>query len=590
MQPRSRWILPTADAALDADAARLGRDLELHPVLARLLCRRGHRDLPAATRWLQPHLDDLCDPLLMTDMEVASERLARALQAGEHIVISGDYDTDGITGTALLVSELRRLQGRVDFFIPDRERDGYGLTPRLVQRAGEVGVRVLISVDCGSSEHETIALARSLGIDVIVVDHHEIPRRPEAALAVLNPKRADCAYPFKGLSAVGVAYKLLQAVCMRLLEKPTPEDGLDLVALGTMGDVQPLLQENRVLTKLGLERLRSGQVRLGMRALLGTAGVREEEVKSRPVGFRLVPRLNAAGRVARGKLAVDLLLATDEKEARRLALQLETQNERRRRLTEQVEAEAREQAAALWQRAPRAALVLLSATWHPGVVGIAAARLAEEYGVPAVLIGVQNGVGKGSIRTSGGVNVRAALDDAAAELVRFGGHREACGLTLEPGRFEAFRGLFEAAVARQQSEAQGRVLTVDAEIDPRDVGVELVDALECLEPFGPGNPEPFFLVRGVRAGERTRIVGSSHLKLDLQLADGTPLDGIAFGWGRDLAPAAVMGRRLDAVGQLRRQDPRWGQACQLVVADLREAAAESQAAAGAGEPARNETS
>ncbi len=590
MQPRSRWILPPADAALDADAALLARDLQLHPVLARVLCRRGHRDRAAATRLLQPHLDDLLDPLLMTDMDRASERLARALQAGEHIVISGDYDTDGITGTALLVSELRRLQGRVDFFIPDRERDGYGMTPRLVQRAGEVGVRVLISVDCGSSEHETIALAQSLGIDVIVVDHHEIPRRPAAALAVLNPKRADCAYPFKGLSAVGVAYKLLQAVCMRLLAQRTPEDGLDLVALGTMGDVQPLLQENRVLTKLGLDRLRSGQVRLGMRALFGTAGVREVEVKSRPVGFRLVPRLNAAGRVARGKLAVDLLLATEEETARRLALELETQNERRRRLTEQVEAEAREQAAALWQRAPRPALVLLSQTWHPGVVGIAAARLAEEYGVPAVLIGVQNGVGKGSIRTSGGVNVRAALDAAAAELVRFGGHKEACGLTLEPGRFEAFRGLFEDAVAQQQGEAQGRVLAVDAEITPADVAVELADALELLEPFGPGNPEPFLLVRDVRVRERTRLVGGSHLKLDLELADGSPLDGIAFRWGREISPAEVVGRHRDVVGQLRRQDPRWGQACQLVVADLREAEASDIAVAGAGEPARNESS
>ena len=568
MEARSRWVLPEPDAGLDADAARLAQALDLHPTLARLLCRRGIRDRAAATRALEPRLEDLRDPLAMADMERAATRLVAALRDGEHIVVSGDYDTDGITGTALLVSELRRLGGRVDFFIPDRERDGYGVTPRLVQRAGEVGVRVLVSVDCGSSDHDTIALARRLGIDVIVVDHHEIPQRPEAAHAVLNPKRADCAYPFKGLSAVGVAYKLLQAVCRRVDSRPAPADGLDLVALGTMGDVQPLVDENRVLTQLGLERLRSASVRPGMRALLGTAGVRGGDVKSRPVGFRMVPRLNAAGRVARGKLAVDLLLAGDASTAARLASELETQNLRRRQLQEQVELEARELAAAAWNERPRAALALVSDAWHPGVVGIAAARLAEEYRVPVALVAIQNGVGKGSVRTSGGVNIRAALDEAAAVLVKFGGHKEACGLTVVPEQFEAFRTLFETAVARQQGEAAARTLVVDAVLEPRDVSIELVEALERLEPFGPGNLEPFFLVRGVRAGQRTRLVGGTHLKLDLELADGRPLDGIAFGWGRDVAPADMVGLRLDAVGQLRRQDPRWGQACQLVVADM----------------------
>lgn len=569
MEARSRWVLPPEDATLAADAARLAAALDLHPTLARLLCRRGSRDTDATQRLLEPRIDHLRDPLDMADMERAATRLVGALRDGEHIVVSGDYDTDGITGTALLVSELRRLGGRVDFFIPDRERDGYGVTPRLVQRAGEVGVRVLVSVDCGSSDHAAIELARGLGIDVIVVDHHEIPHLPAAAFAVLNPKRADCAYPFKGLSAVGVAYKLLQAVCKRVGPTSAPEDGLDLVALGTMGDVQPLVDENRVLTLLGLQRLRSTSVRPGMRALLGTAGVRGADVKSRPVGFRMVPRLNAAGRVARGKLAVDLLLAPDAASAARLASELETQNVRRRALQERVEVEARDMAAAVWQQGPRAALALVSDTWHPGVVGIAAARLAEEYRVPVALVAVQHGVGKGSVRTSGGVNIRAALDEAATALVKFGGHKEACGLTVVPAEFETFRALFETAVARQQGEAAARSIAIDEVLDAREVTIELVDALERLEPFGPGNPEPFFLVRGVRAGQRTRLVGGTHLKLDLELADGRPLDGIAFGWGRDVAPADVVGMRLDAVGQLRRQDPKWGLACQLVVADLR---------------------
>jgi len=568
LEPRNRWILPPQDDGLEEDAARLAAALDLHPTVARLLCRRGHRDAAAAARILSPCADDLLDPLRMRDMDVASARVARAVRDGEHIVVNGDYDTDGITGTALLVSELRRLQGHVDFFIPDRERDGYGMTPRLVQRAGEVGVRVLVSVDCGSSDHDTIELARSLGIDVVVVDHHEIPRVPQAAHAVLNPKRADCGYPFKGLSAVGVGYKLLQAVCMQLRQVKMPEDGLDLVTLGTMADVQPLVGENRVLTSLGLQRLRSSTLRPGMRALLGAAGVRSEDVSSRPVGFRMVPRLNAAGRVARGKLAVDLLLAGEEATATRLAADLEGQNMKRRVLSDLAEAEARELAAQMWRESPRPALALLSRTWHPGVIGIAAARLAKEYGVPVALVAVQNGMGRGSVRTSGGVDVRAALAAAAGVLVKFGGHREACGLTIEPDNFPSFRELFEAGVARQAQDGTSRALLIDAELGPGEVDRALVDALESLEPFGPGNPEPFFLVRGVRVGERTRLVGKGHLKLDLEMADGRPLDGIAFGWGQDLSPADVMGGRIDAVGQLRRQDPRFGQDCQLVVLDL----------------------
>lgn len=569
MQPRSRWIHPGADADLERDAARVGQEFDLPTVVARLLCRRGYRETSMVQRLLEPCSEDLHDPLRMRDMDVATARIVRALRDGDHIVVNGDYDTDGITGTSLLVSELRRLGGRVDFFIPDRERDGYGVTPRLVQRSGEVGVQVLITVDCGSSDHEALAQAGALGIDAIVVDHHEIPQIPATAHAVLNPKRADCDYPFKGLSAVGVAYKLLQAVCMQVRQASMPEDGLDLVVLGTMGDVQPLVEENRILAWMGLERLRSGTLRPGMQALLDAAGLRNEAVQSRPVGFRMVPRLNAAGRVARGKLAVDLLLAGDGATASRLAWELELQNQRRRQLSEFAEAGAREQAARVWQESKPPAMALASETWHPGVIGIAAARLAETYGVPVALVAYQNGMGRGSVRTSGGVDVRAALEAAGEVLVKFGGHREACGLTLEPERFEAFRELFTAAVARQRPDALQPSLQIEEELTQEDLEGGLMEALERLEPFGPGHPEPFFLLRGMRAGSRTRVVGKGHLKLHLQLADGSPLDGIAFGWGRDVTPAQVVGKQIDAVGQVRRQDPRYGNACQLVVADMR---------------------
>jgi single-stranded-DNA-specific exonuclease len=566
---RCTWILPQADAPLESDAGTLHRELGLPLPVARLLCRRGYRDLESVRQLLHPSFEQLLDPLLMMDMDRASERLARAVREREHIVINGDYDTDGITGTALLVSELRRLGARVDFFIPDRERDGYGVTPRLVERAGEVGVKVLISVDCGSSDHDALEKARALGIDAIVVDHHEIPQRPDAAWAVLNPKRSDCAYPFKSLSAVGVAYKLLQAVCARLQRNATPEDGLDLVILGTLADVQPVIDENRVMAALGLARLRSDSLRPGVRALLATAGVRAGDVRSGHIGFRMAPRLNAVGRVARGKLGVDLLLAADTRVAGELASRVEGQNTLRKQIQEQMVTEARESAAQLWSEAPRPALVLASESWHHGVVGIVAARLCDEYGVPSVLIAIHNGLGRGSIRTAGNVDVRAALQETSELLLKFGGHREACGLTIEPEKIPAFRQRFEVAVGRQLDEAVPPTLHVDAALQPIEVEPELVDALDRLEPFGTGNPEPLFLLEGARVGQRSRIVGAGHLKLDLEMQDGRTLDAIAFGWGRDVNPADVIGNRLDALGYVRRQDPRWGGGCQLVVADLR---------------------
>lgn len=569
MQSRHRWILPPEDA----EAEPLGRALDLLPAVARLLCRRGYRDVDVARRLLSPHSDQLLDPALMTDMETAGDRLVHAVRAGEHLVVNGDYDTDGITGTALLVSELRRMGARVDFFIPDRERDGYGITPRLVQRAGEVGVHVLLSVDCGSSDHAAIEQAHGLGIDVIVVDHHEIPLRPAAARAVLNPKRSDCAYPFKGLCAAGVAYKLLQAVCMGLGRSQQPEDGLDLVAIGTLADVQPLVEENRVLTALGLQRLRSVGLRPGLQALLARSGVRGDEVRSGHIGFRMAPRINAVGRIARGKIGVDLLLADDAAAAERLAHEMEAQNERRRMIQEQILSEAREKAARAFDAASTAALVLASETWHPGVVGIVAARLADEFNVPVALVGIQKGIGRGSVRSAGGVNVRAALDAAADLLERYGGHKEAAGLTVRPEHIAALAERFESAVRLQRDGAAARSLHVDTELAAAEVGLALVEALDRLEPFGPGHPEPLFLFRGLEVEPGTRIVGEGHLKLDTVLPGGRRLDAIAFGWGRDLAPAAVIGTRIDAVGHLRRQDPRWGADCQLVVTDLRAAEA-----------------
>jgi single-stranded-DNA-specific exonuclease len=567
LDSRRHWHLPDLDAAARAAVLGLASEVDLAPPLARLLWQRGHRDAAAVGKLLDPRPEHLLDPFRMADMDRAAARLARCVRDGEHVVVNGDYDADGVTGTALLVSELRALGAHVDFFIPDRERDGYGITPRLVQRAADVGVRVLLSVDIGSSDHATIEMARGLGIDVVVIDHHEIPVRPPGACAVLNPKRADCAYPFKGLSAVGVGYKLVQAVCADLAPGGVPHDGLDFVALGTLADVQPVVEENRTLVALGLERLTS-EPRPGIRALRDSCGV-QERVQSRQVGYRLVPRLNAVGRVARGKLAVDLLLAPDAGQAGAFAAQMEAQNRRRQALEQQVTEAALEQAERLWgERAP-AAIVLASAEWHPGVVGITAARLADRFDVPAAVVGIQNGMGRGSVRSAGDVNVKAALDAVADLLSKYGGHREAAGFSIDPARLAPFATRFEAAVRETRAAAARRILDIDAVLEPGDLRPELARTLERLEPYGTGHPEPLFLIRRVHVGPRTRIVGRGHLKLDLEAPGGRGLDGIAFGWGETVRPVQVIGRDLDIVAHVRVQDPRFGADLQLVVADLR---------------------
>jgi single-stranded-DNA-specific exonuclease len=570
VQVRRRWILPPSDDAFRAEASTLAARLQLPAAMARVLVGRGHRDADVVRRLLSPGADHLHDPFRMADMDAAVTRLAAAIAAGEHVVVNGDYDTDGVTGTTLLVSELRKLGARVDFFIPDRARDGYGVTARLVRRSGEVGVRVLITVDCGSSDHDLIEEARGLGIDVIVVDHHEIPSRPPHALAVLNPKRADCEYPFKGLSAVGVAFKLLQGVCQRLRpHAPFPEDGLDLVALGTLADVQPVVDENRVLVALGLRRLAETD-RPGIQALRSMAKIETGTIGSEEVGFRLAPRINAVGRVARGKLAVDLLLCPDLPTAREMAREVEHQNLLRRELQDRVIDDAKRAAEEyLSAAAEPAALVFASDRWHPGVVGIAAARLAEDYGLPTVLIGIQNGVGRGSARSAGGVDVRAAMADAAAHVERFGGHQQAAGLTIQPDRVADFARSFGEAVRPRLAAERTRPLHIDALLEAGDVTPGLVGALEQLEPFGIGNPEPQFLLAGLHVAPSTRIVGQGHLKLALTLEDGRQLDAIAFRRAAEFAPQEIVGQRLDVVGTLKRQEPRFGAESQVVVSDLR---------------------
>ena len=480
MHSHHSWNLPDSASAAAVEDLRQG--LAISAPIARLLVQRGFTTTESARVLFEAEHAEMHDPHLMKDMRKATDRLVLAIANKERIVISGDYDVDGVTGTTLLVTELRRLGADpLDFFIPNRETDGYGISERLVKRAGEVGVKVLVSVDHGSSDHEAIRMAAESGIDVIVVDHHEIPQIPQAAFAVLNPKRADCQYPFKGLSAVGVAYKLLQSLVRQLRDEAHPEDGLDLVALGTLADMQPVVDENRIMISRGLARL-GVTARPGIRALKQMTRVQGERLKSGDVGFKLAPRLNAVGRVAFAKLGVDLLLSESDHAAAQLVQLVESQNDQRRLLQEKVVQEATHRAEVLDKERHFDALVFASDAWHPGVVGIAASRLVDRYAVPTALIGVQNGKGRGSVRTAGGVDVRAVLQGAADLLGKYGGHQQAAGFSIEAQNVAAFAERFEELVRERRGSERVRTLNVDVELQAAELGALLLADLDRLEP------------------------------------------------------------------------------------------------------------
>ncbi|HEX8909937.1 MAG TPA: single-stranded-DNA-specific exonuclease RecJ, partial [Anaeromyxobacteraceae bacterium] len=447
-----RWVEVACD---DAVAARLSRELGLDPLAARVLACRGLADPADANRFLDPKLSDLPDPFLMSGMERAVERLARALEAGERIALYGDYDVDGVTSTALLAGFLRAAGGDVLTYVPHRLVEGYGLNTDAVRRLAEGGARLLVSLDCGITSVAEVRAAAELGVDAVVVDHHTVPVELPAAVAILNPHQPRCGYPYKPLAAVGVTFCLAMALRKRLREagrfgatrpEPNLRQALDLVALGTVADVVPLTGVNRILVRWGLEELaRTG--RPGLRALKRVAGIADgAPVGAGQVGFRLGPRLNAAGRLDDAGRGVRLLLSRDEGEATALADELDRENRARQEIEHQILEQAVVQAEERVAAGARG-LVLWRESWHPGVVGIVASRVVERFHRPAVLVGVANGAGKGSGRSIEAFHLHDALTACAGHLQRFGGHKHAAGVTVDPAALPAFRGAFEAFAA-----------------------------------------------------------------------------------------------------------------------------------------------
>ena len=537
-------------------------------LLAAVLAARGITDPLRAGQLLSPGREALEDPLLMRDMDRAAARVRRALEANETVAVYGDYDVDGITATALLTQFLRERGGRVLPYIPGRLGEGYGMNREAVAALAGQGVSLIVTVDCGITALEEVAFAASLGVDVVVTDHHACKETLPAALAVVDPCRPDCPYPFKGLAGVGVALKLAMAAAGPAEAGAVFDSLCDLAAVGTVADVMPLTGENRCLVSRGLAKL-SPPRRLGLDCLIQCAGLEERPVNAGTVSYALAPRINASGRMGRAQVALELLLTRDPGRARELAQELCQLNRER----QAVESGIFQESVALLEAAPqREVIVLADSGWHQGVVGIVASRLAEKYGCPVFMICLDHGMGKGSCRSWGGRNLFRMLSRCAPLLENYGGHALAAGFTVREENIPALAQALRQA-AREQGEAQPAALAVDAVLSPDELTVSAVEALDALEPCGAGNPRPQFLLRGVQVQSAAQVGHGRHLKLRLE-SRGTALDAIWFSVGE--VPEAGPGRRVDVVFTPQVNEFRGARTVQLQLADLRPAPSRAQ--------------
>ena len=561
----SRWVLPSAPDA--AAIAVLASELHLPPVICELLLRRGFSTVDGAKRYLRPRLDQLHDPSLMLGMDLAVERLVRAIRAGERIVIHGDYDVDGMSSTAVLLRTIRRLGGNAIPFIPRRIEDGYDLTMAGVNAAIAAAAKVLVTCDCGTNALVPVEAACNASIDVIITDHH-LPSGPlPLCLAVLNPKQDGCEYPDKDLAAVGIAFKLALALTRAM---GASEDEvyrmLDLVALATIADVAPLRGENRVLARAGLKVLRE-TTNLGLRALMRASGLEGKPLNAGRVGFILAPRLNAVGRLGHALRGVELLMSENEHEANAIARELEELNRRRQDVDRKTLARAREMIDALDLDATHG-IVLAEDGWHPGVIGIVASRLLEEHGRPVLLIALDGEEGKGSGRSISAFDLHGALAECRDLLVRFGGHRAAAGVTVARENVpELARRFNEIALAQLSASDLVAELRVDLEVPISSANLELEALLRHFEPFGPSNPTPVLVSRDVRLAAPPRLMGDGHLKLRL-LTDTGELE--AIGWGMaSLASELDVATPFDIAYRLERDDWNGAQRLQAKIAAVR---------------------
>lgn len=539
----SQWQLREAGTIAINRALDHSKRLGIHPLIAHLAYLRGYEDPETMRPFLDPSLRELPDPCLLLDCDQAAKRILEAFERHERVVIYGDYDVDGVTSSALLWRFFKEaLQLELSVYIPQRLTEGYGLNKDAIRALSARGTQVIITVDNGSAAIEEVALAQSLGMDVIIVDHHTVSVPEPPAFAHLNPHRPECRYPDQNLAAVGVAFMLIIHI-RRLLrddarfphaQSPNLSELLDIVALGTVADVAPLVGINRILVRAGLKVAQEGK-RIGLWALAELSDVKLNQLTARDIGFKLGPRLNAAGRINDARAGLQLLITDQREEARHIASQVDHFNRERRSIQEDVQREAMLQAE---QHQQRSVIVVSSPRWHHGVVGIVAARISDRFNRPAIVLGGDqvNGqlVLKGSARSVPHINLKAALDHCSEYLLTYGGHAAAAGLTLNPSNLQTFINTLDQTIKEGQSELHSNSpIIADAELALHEVNPELLEQLSLLEPLGHGNPAPLFITRGVKARAKTLSQGK-HLKLHFNLPPPLPAEAIGWGLGSEI--------------------------------------------------------
>jgi single-stranded-DNA-specific exonuclease len=559
-----KWVQTRSDKA---SAVRLSRELRLSELTATLLVNRGITDPHTADKFLRPSISNLHDPFLMKDMREAVNRIFAAVERKEKILIYGDYDVDGTTSTVILKKALSMIGANVSYYIPERLKDGYGLREDAMDLAKAQGYHLIISVDTGIRAQQVVEHARSLGLDIIITDHHLPEEGLPRANAVLNPKRADCSYPNKNLAGVGVAFKLAQALLTETGQARMVESFIKIAAIGTIADIVPLVGENRIIAKYGLAGLRQSS-NPGLRALLEVAGVANKAISCFDVGFRIGPRINAVGRMAGASAAVDLFDAPDLETAMRMAVEMNEQN-----LSRQVtEADILAQVFGVIER-DRALddchiAVIAGEGWHRGVIGIVASKVVEHLNRPAIIISVENGVGHGSGRSIRAFHLLDGLTTCSDLLERFGGHSHAAGLAMRADNIgELRRRLNEHARTVLNDDDLVPIIETDYHISLKQATLETIEEITQLEPFGPGNPQPIFEAHGVQVVSPPRVLKDRHLKLRV-MQGGRWMECVWWGAG-DRAGDIFAGDRVSLAFTLSENTYNNNTQAQLTLRDLK---------------------
>ncbi|MEP7218286.1 MAG: single-stranded-DNA-specific exonuclease RecJ [Bacteroidota bacterium] len=560
-----RWTYSTISD--EQTVHKLAQSINVSPTIARILVARGVESFEQAKQFFRPSLADLHDPFLMDGMDVAVERAMRAVADGEKLAIYGDYDVDGTSSAAMLFLYFRSLGAEVEVYIPDRFTEGYGISTIGIDRLKASGVHLIITIDCGITAVDQALYARSLGLDMIICDHHEAGSTIPAAYAVLDPIKPGCTYPFKYLSGCGVGFKLMQGIATRRNDVETIYPYLDFVAIAAAADIVPLVGENRSLVSHGLRKLNDAP-RPGLRGLLECAGIKRGNLGTPQIVFGIAPRINAAGRLGDAKRAVDMLIEEDEVRAFQRAQELESDNRSRRTIDEETFAQAQRLAEEMLAGGGCRSLVIHNPNWHPGVIGIVASRIVEKYYLPTVLLTSVDGMAKGSARSIAGFDIHNALKQCNGYIEQFGGHKYAAGLSIREDNIAGFRGaLNDFAVSAIDDDMLIPQIHIDTNVNLSELTPQFFSVIKQFAPFGPGNARPNFVARDAEIVGYPKIVGKDHLKFRVRSGSGF-IEAIAFGMGGRMGELAG-GIRYDVVFNIEENEYRGTITPQLRILDFR---------------------